>query len=92
MFSDAARREGHNANRACSNLDMIQAIGFNSIERTASDWVRLFQSVDHRLEFLGTRTSPGSSMSLIEAGFHENGGSHVPGESHPSSGPGAASG
>lgn len=51
-------------------MDMIQAIGFNSIERTASDWSRLFQSVDSRLEFLGTRTSPGSNMSIIEAQFH----------------------
>jgi hypothetical protein len=54
----------------CSNMDMIQAIGFNSIERTASDWSRLFKSVDSRLEFLGTRTSPGSNMSIIEAEFH----------------------
>ena len=51
-------------------MDMIQVIGFNSIERTASDWAHLFQLVDKRLEFLGTRTSPGSNMSIIEAKFH----------------------
>ena len=50
-------------------MDMIQAIGWNSIERTASDWKRLFTTVDHRLTFLGTRTPEGCSVSLIEAEF-----------------------
>lgn len=54
----------------CSNMNMIQAIGWNSIERTASDWKRLFSSVDKRLRFLGTRTPPGCSVSLIKAEFH----------------------
>lgn len=49
------------------NMDMIQAIGWNSIERTSSDWRDVFQSVDDRLEFLGTRTPAGCSVSLIEA-------------------------
>ncbi|OCL15473.1 putative O-methyltransferase [Glonium stellatum] len=52
------------------NMNMIQAIGWNSIERTASDWKRLFSSVDKRLRFLGTRTPPGCSVSLIKAEFH----------------------
>lgn len=52
-----------------SNMDMIQAIGWNSIERTSSDWERLFKTVDSRLKFLGTRTPPGCSVSLIEAQF-----------------------
>lgn len=91
ILSDAIESEDHIPNRACSNMDMIQAIGFNSIERTASDWKRLFQSLDHRLQFLGTRTSPGSSMSLTEAQFQEDRGSHVPGESYSSSGTGTAS-
>lgn len=50
-------------------MDMIQAIGWNSIERTSSDWERLFKSVDSRLKFLGTKTPPGCSVSLIEARF-----------------------
>lgn len=48
-------------------MDMIQAIGWNSVERTCSDWKDLFSSVDGRLVFLGTRTPPGCSVSLIEA-------------------------
>jgi hypothetical protein len=50
-------------------MDMMQALGANSLERTASDWERLFKSVDPRLHFLGTRTPPGCSCSLIEAKF-----------------------
>ncbi|KAL1846957.1 hypothetical protein VTK73DRAFT_172 [Phialemonium thermophilum] len=52
------------------NMDMIQAIGWNSVERTSSHWERLFKSVEGRLEFLGARTPPGCSVSLIEARFH----------------------
>lgn len=48
-------------------MDMIQAIGWNSIERTSSDWQRLFQTVDARLQYMGTTTPPGCSVSLIEA-------------------------
>ncbi|EXJ91409.1 hypothetical protein A1O1_04521 [Capronia coronata CBS 617.96] len=51
------------------NMDMIQAIGWNSIERTASDWKRLFSSVDSRLVFKGAWTPEGCSVSLIEAQF-----------------------
>ncbi|KAJ8121688.1 hypothetical protein ONZ43_g1925 [Nemania bipapillata] len=51
------------------HMDMIQAIGWNSIERTSSDWARLFESVDPRLQYSGTRTPPGCSVSLIEARF-----------------------
>lgn len=53
------------------NLDMIQALGWNSLERTTSDWVTLFAGVDSRLEFVGTRTPTGSSVSLIEAVFRK---------------------
>ncbi|KAJ0414364.1 putative O-methyltransferase [Aspergillus carlsbadensis] len=49
------------------NLDMIQMLGWNSLERTASDWKSLFASVDPRLEFVGTITPEGSIVSLIEA-------------------------
>lgn len=52
------------------NLDMIQATGWNSLERTESDWQRLFASVDARYHFLGTRTPKGSAVSLIEAVFN----------------------
>lgn len=55
----------------CSILDMLQAIGWNSIERTPSDWERLFTSADRRLRFMGTRTPPGSSLSFIEARFED---------------------
>ncbi|KAL9005014.1 MAG: hypothetical protein Q9188_002195 [Gyalolechia gomerana] len=51
------------------NLDMIQALGWNSLERTKSDWEALFTAVDPRYMFLGTRTPEGSSVSLIEAEF-----------------------
>ncbi|KAF2152731.1 putative O-methyltransferase [Myriangium duriaei CBS 260.36] len=53
------------------NMDMIQAIGWNSIERTSSDWARLFTTTDKRLKFLGTRTPPGCSVSIIEARFDD---------------------
>ncbi|OAA75810.1 O-methyltransferase, family 2 [Akanthomyces lecanii RCEF 1005] len=49
------------------NMDMIQAIGWNSIERTGPDWKRLFQAVDTRLQYMGTVTPLGCSVSLIEA-------------------------
>ena len=48
---------------------MIQATGWNSLERTEPDWRRLFASVDPRFHFLGTRTPKGSAVSLIEAVF-----------------------
>lgn len=54
---------------AHSNMDMIQAIGWNSLERTASDWKRLFELVDKRLRYVGTSTPPGSAVSIIEARF-----------------------
>ena len=50
-----------------SNLDMIGATGWNSLERTTNDWENLFASVDPRYHFLGARTPKGSSVSLIEA-------------------------
>lgn len=50
-------------------MDMIQAIGWNSVERTPSHWEELFKSVEGRLEFLGARTPPGCSVSLIEARY-----------------------
>lgn len=50
---------------------MIQAAGWNSLERTTSDWERLFAKVDPRYAFLGTRTPAGSSVSLIEAAFRQ---------------------
>lgn len=49
------------------NLDMIQALGWNSLERTVSDWKKLFAETDPRLEYTGAWTPPGSSVSLIEA-------------------------
>ncbi|KAF2205447.1 putative O-methyltransferase [Delitschia confertaspora ATCC 74209] len=54
------------------NLDMIQALGWNSLERTTPDWVNLFTSADKRLKLLGTRTPKGSSVSIIEAVFRRN--------------------
>lgn len=48
---------------------MIQATGWNSLERTASDWQKLFASVSKEYQFLGTRTPKGSAVSLIEARF-----------------------
>lgn len=48
---------------------MIQATGWNSLERTASDWRKLFASVSKGYHFLGTRTPKGSAVSLIEARF-----------------------
>ena len=52
------------------NLDMIQALGWNSLERTITDWTKLFAKVDPRLQFLGTRTPEDSSVSLVEAIFN----------------------
>jgi hypothetical protein len=68
-------------NVCCSNIDLIQAIGWNSLERTVSDWKKLFSSVDDRLEFLGTHTPAGSSVSLIEAKFHSGVNGHTNGGS-----------
>lgn len=51
---------------------MIQALGWNSLERTSRDWEKLFQKVDSRLKFLGTRTPEGSCVSLIEAVWAED--------------------
>ena len=48
---------------------MIQVTGWNSLERTASDWRKLFASVSQEYHFLGTRTPKGSAVSLIEARF-----------------------
>ncbi|KAL4961545.1 S-adenosyl-L-methionine-dependent methyltransferase [Aspergillus stella-maris] len=48
------------------NLDMVQMLGWNSLERTESDWKSLFAQVDPRLEFVGTKTPEGSIVSLIE--------------------------
>jgi len=50
---------------------MIQATAWNSLERTASDWQKLFFSVSPEYQFLGTRTPEGSAVSLIEARFHK---------------------
>ena len=50
---------------------MIQATGWNSLERTTSDWEKLFASVDPRYHFCGTRTPEGSSVALIEAEFKQ---------------------
>ncbi|CEN59742.1 hypothetical protein ASPCAL02186 [Aspergillus calidoustus] len=52
------------------NLDMIQMLGWNSLERTESDWKSLFALVDPRLQFVGTKTPEGSIVSLIEAIWH----------------------
>lgn len=60
------------SNKQPRNLDMIQALGWNSLERTSRDWERLFQKVDSRLKFLGTRTPEGSCVSLIEAVWAED--------------------
>ena len=49
---------------------MIQALGWNSLERTITDWTKLFAKVDPRLQFLGTRTPEDSSVSLVEAIFN----------------------
>jgi len=54
------------------NLDMIQALGWNSLERTTPDWENLFAKVDSRLKLIGTRTPEGSMVSLIEAVFNGN--------------------
>lgn len=51
------------------NLDMIQALGWNSLERTTPDWAKLFAGVDERLQFVGTSKPKGSSVSLIESVF-----------------------
>ena len=50
---------------------MIQATGWNSLERTTSDWEKLFTSVDPRYRFLGARTPERGSVSLIEAEFRQ---------------------
>jgi ubiquinone/menaquinone biosynthesis C-methylase UbiE len=49
------------------NLDMIQALGWNSLERTVPDWKKLFADTDSRLKFRKTITPLGSTISLIEA-------------------------
>jgi hypothetical protein len=46
---------------------MIQALGWNSLERTAPGWADLFTKADPRFHFVGTRTPPGSAVSLIQA-------------------------
>ena len=48
---------------------MVQATGWNSLERTASDWRRLFASISPEYHFLGTKTPQGSAVSLIEGRF-----------------------
>ena len=53
------------------NLDTIQATGWNPLERTASDWQKLFTGVRKECHFQGTRTPQGSAVSLIEAGFEK---------------------
>ena len=55
------------------NLDMIGATGWNSLERTTTDWENLFAKVDPRYQFLGARTPKGSSVSLIEAMYRQLG-------------------
>lgn len=50
---------------------MIGATGWNSLERTTSDWENLFASVDPRYRFLGARTPENSSVSLIEAVYRQ---------------------
>ena len=55
------------------NLDMIQALGWNSLERTASGWAALFGKVDGRFKFLGAKTHEGSAVSLIEAVWEGDG-------------------
>ena len=49
------------------NLDMIQAIGWNSLERTLPDWEGLFKKVDSRLIFRGATTPTASCQTLILA-------------------------
>lgn len=49
---------------------MIQALGWNSLERTARDWQDLFARADPRYEFLGTKTPEGSLISVIEAVYN----------------------
>ena len=48
---------------------MIQATGWNSLERTASDWQKVFTSISDEYHFLCTRTPKSSAVSLIEARF-----------------------
>lgn len=51
------------------NLDMIQATGWNSLERTLPDWEALFRKVDTRLSFVGAKTPTASVQTLIEVEF-----------------------
>lgn len=57
------------------NLDMIQATGWNSLERTLPDWQALFAKVDARLVFCGAHTPKGSVMTLIEVELAHGAGS-----------------
>ena len=56
------------------NLDMIQALGWNSLERTRDDWAALFEKAGAGFQFMGTRNPPGSAVSLIEACWQGTGG------------------
>ncbi|KAK4611257.1 O-methyltransferase AMT9 [Fulvia fulva] len=51
------------------NLDMIQALGWNSLERTQDDWAALFDKAGAGFQFIGTKIPPGSAVSLIEASW-----------------------
>ena len=55
------------SHKQARNLDMIQALGWNSLERTVSDWRRLFSETSPGFKFAGAWTPTGSSVSLIEA-------------------------
>lgn len=50
----------------CRNLDMVMLACFNSSERTAADWEKLFTTADQRFEFLGVRQLEQSTMAVVE--------------------------
>lgn len=50
---------------------MVQALGWNSLERTTPDWKSLFQKTDPRFRLLGVHQVKNSPLALIEAEFRE---------------------
>ncbi|RVX74075.1 hypothetical protein B0A52_01907 [Exophiala mesophila] len=57
--------------KQCRNLDMIQALGWNSLERTVPDWKSLVEKTDPRFRLTGVYQVKNSPLVLIEAVFME---------------------
>ncbi len=50
---------------------MQMLVALNSRERTKDDFERLLKEADPRFNLVSIHTSPGSSLSIVEARFSE---------------------